>query len=939
MDLLTQLKTLRDTTNSPQVKSICESNIQKIQNGDKTVDSNVIMESIQNVQAETETVIDPHQMLREQEMAKSKNVASKLMESWGGLGSRGAKTAGSYVEGAKEEATTIDSQLINESLANLADADSSVAAFMKAQTVNNLGVFESLLSIKDTGIYEHPSVKIVCEKYLHLLKTKNLPEFLVAESFSQEMKNFSWDNKIKSLVESIDEKVGSLKAEIEVSKTLYAISQNAGSDFYSPVTESLNKWLISENKSVALLSKEISRWQFNPAVRNLLNTLSVFENSSEKLNIPIHNGNSSVRRVYSPVLVQGGKTTFSIGNNIFEGSQAGIKKLNRGQIAVLPASFLNLLESFYAPYVKIDEKGLNIFVGKNKFSLIEENESVSVYSNGQKMKFEDKIQLSKALALEISGSFGVNENKVIFDIMNLFENFSQVVELDFAKRIESKLYEGASVNLIKWQGKMYLNRINESMKDNSLYEVNGTQAANLVKDFLKFDISEGLTEFLEGESRVKSIMLNDRKRLMENIAIVEGEILKLESKMKSNPLFANSPELQRAHSLLEQELNSLRQKWSVINEEIQKIESGLVEVENVNEDDKFNVGEYVKVKESGNTGKIISIDGTSGSYTVLMDNGKTGDFRVDEIVNLDDALATAGDENEAEAETQEELKEGTQPMAVAPGKSEMAKEDKSTEATMKKSISVAPSGKDEDKSGKKDVENLKDANLEEAPEGKESHTKYKANKEAGYNLSEGNEADLAKAPEGTDSSTNMATEWEKSGIKAMNLAEAPGKAEGDSGYEVKGIEAKESKPEVMDIDPELASAPGDDKGKDLDYKVSSEMGYNVDEAADIMKIDQELAKAPGKEEGDADYAVKVVKGDAHNPEVMNIDPNFAEAPEKGAKADTDLEVNPEMGYNLGEALDYVRKNMSSEDVKKFLQEMAITLSAEQIDESEESKKN
>jgi prefoldin subunit 5 len=939
MDLLTQLKTLRDTTNSPQVKTICESNIQKIQNGDKTLDPNMIIESIQNLQTQNETVMDPHQVLREQEMAKSKNVASKLMESWGGLGSTRAKTSGSYVEGAKEEATNFDSQALNESLANLADTDSSVAAFMKAQTVNNLGVFESLLSIKDTGIYEHPSVKIVCEKYLHLLKAKNLPEFLVAESFSQEMKNFTWDNKIKSLVESIDEKVGSLKAEIEVSKTLYAISQNAGSDFYSPVTESLNKWLISENKSVALLSKEISRWQFNPAVRNLLNTLSVFENNSEKLNIPIHNGNSSVRRVYSPVFVQGGKTTFSIGNNIFEGNNSGIKKLNRGQIAVLPAEFLALLESFYAPYVKIDEKGLNIFIAKNKFSLVEENEKVAVYSNGQKMKFEDKVQLSKALALEISGSFGVNENKVIFDIMNLFENFSKVVELDFAKRIESKLYEGAAVNLIKWQGKMYLNRINESMKDNSLYEVNGMQAANLVKDFLKFDISEGLTEFLEGESRVKSIMLNDRKRLMENISIVEGEILKLESKMKSNPLFAASAELQRAHNLLEKELGSLRQKWSAINEEIQKIESGIVEVNNVNEDDKFNVGEYVKVKESGNTGKIISIDGTSGSYTVLMDNGKTGDFRVDEIINLDDALATAGDENEAEAETQEELKEGTQPMAVAPGKSEMAKEDKSTEATMKKNISVAPSAKGEDKAGKKDVENLKDANLEEAPEGKETETKYKANKEAGYNLSEGNEADLAKAPEGTNSSTNMATEWEKSGIKAMNLAEAPGKAEGDAGYEVKGIEAKKSKPEVMNIDPELASAPGDQKGKDLDYKVSSEMGYNVDEAADIMKIDQEMAKAPGKAEGDADYAVKVVKAGAHNPEVMRIDPNFAVAPEKGAKAGTDLEVNSEMGYNLGEAIEYVKKNMNSEEVKKFLQEMAGVFGVEQIDESEESKKN
>ena len=228
--------------------------------------------------------------------------------------------------------------------------------------------------------------------------------------------------------------------------------------------------------------------------------------------------------------------------------------------------------------------------------------------------------------------------------------------------------------------------------------------------------------------------------------------------------------------------------------------------------------------------------------------------------------------------------------------------------------------------------------MEEAPEG-ESLTKYKANKEAGYNITEGSDPNLASAPEGKPAGTNMATEWEKSGIKNMNLATAPGNEEGDAGYEVKAIEVKEKNPEVMNIDPELASAPGDEDAKELDYEVNKEMGYNVDESADIMKINQELAKAPGKEEGDADYDVKVVAGKAHNPEVMNIDPNFAIAPEKGAEADTDVEVNSEMGYNLGEAIEYVKKNMNSEEVKKFLQEMAKALDSDQLDESEESKKN
>jgi hypothetical protein len=120
-----------------------------------------------------------------------------------------------------------------------------------------------------------------------------------------------------------------------------------------------------------------------------------------------------------------------------------------------------------------------------------------------------------------------------------------------------------------------------------------------------------------------------------------------------------------------------------------------------------------------------------------------------------------------------------------------------------------------------------------------------------------------------------------------------------------------------------------------------------------------LAKAPGKDEGDADYAVKVVTAKAHNPEVMKTDPNFAKAPEKGAEADTDLEVNSEMGYNLDkakefnleDAIAYVKNNKDSKEVREFLKATKMSLTGESgaseanedietsLDESEESKKN
>jgi hypothetical protein len=905
MDLLNQLKTLRETTTNPEVKSICESHINKIQNGE-SVNESAILESVDQVvkESEGENTPNPIEMIRNQEIARSKSAAQRLMESWGGIGSMTSKNSGSYVDGAKEE-SKVEMQNISESLREVAETDASARAFIDSQAVNNLGVYESILSLKGTGIYEHPNVKILCEKFTHLLKNNNIPEFLLAESFIQELGNFKWDNKVKSALEAVNEKVQSLLPEIEVSKALYSIEKSAGSDFYSPVTESLNKWLISENKSVTLLSKELSRWSFNPTVRNLVNNLSLMESTETKLSIPVNNGNSSVRKVYSPVHVSGGKTVFTIGNNIFEGNSEGVKRISNLEYAALPESYRSLLESFYSPMVKINENGLSFYVGNSSFKLVEENDSVAIYSKNTKIKFGDLNQLAKQIALEISGSLGVNESKAVSDLINLYNGFSSIVELDFAKRLESKVFEGVSVNLIKWNSKIYLNRINEGMNENSLFQVNGSQASNMVKDLMKYDISEGLTEFLEGENRIKSIMLNDRKQIIDNIAIVENEINKISNAMSTNPLYENSKEMMRAKHMLEQELGSLRKKWAAVNEEIEKIESTPVEIAELNEDEKFTVGDYVKVKESGNTGKIISIDSTSGSYTVLMDNGRTGDFRMDEIVDIEEALKSAGEENQEADETQEEIKE--QETAVAPEKQTESAKDKTPAATLKANTSAAPSAKDQEDAGKKDIEKEDHANLEEAPEGSEKETKYDIKlkdslvDKMGYNVNENSEDVKSAEPEMAEAPADGKTELSERDVENtdQNLAEAPGGRE-HADYDVKAAHAEENNPDMIKTDPEMASAPGDDTDKEMHHEIGKEMGYNLDEANDVEKTDQQLAVAPGGEHK-AEYDVEVAKAEKAVADVMKTNQELAEAPVAGTEAETDVEVNPEMGYNLDES--------------------------------------
>ena len=184
-----------------------------------------------------------------------------------------------------------------------------------------------------------------------------------------------------------------------------------------------------------------------------------------------------------------------------------IKKLTEKEIIGLSSDYIQLIESFNKPYVRINEEGIFIQIGKSTVRIIEEGEEASVYLGKRKLRFSDPSGLAKILGLESATYFAVNETQVVSDIMRLYTNYRNIVELDFAKSISSNVFEGLAINLIKWNKQIYLQKINQGMNENSIYKVTGNQAVSMVKEFMRYDISEGLTEFLVGENKIKSIMV------------------------------------------------------------------------------------------------------------------------------------------------------------------------------------------------------------------------------------------------------------------------------------------------------------------------------------------------------------------------------------------------------------------------------------------------
>ena len=837
MDFINQVKKLKELTKSPEVRQICESYL----NGSSEMNESQVLaalnEQASNVEA-TPELKNHWESIKSEQMEASKKAASSLMESWGGLKANASlNNSGSYID--KEEKKEDTSNSLLESLNNLASDDDNAKSFVDAQGLKNLGVLESINKLRGLSIYEYPKVKIVCEQYANIIVNKNVPEFAVINNFIAELESFKWDVTVLPLIEGLKEKSSKYSREIEVSKVLESIKQSGNNSFYSELSESLNNWLMSEGKSSGLLSKEITKWSFNPVVRNLINYLNVNEAAdSRKLEIPVNaQGESKVGRIYSPILIEGDRTIFAIGNSLFEAQGESFKKLSTKEIGSVPSDYIGLVNASVRSYVRINENGILIQLGKKYVSLVEENESVSVYLGKSKLNFRSVGELGKVLGLESASHFAVNESQVVNDILNLYVNFSNIVELDFAKNITSNIYEGVSINLIKWNNEIYLQRINEGMRENSIYKVNGSQAVKMVKDYLRYDISEGLTEFLDGEQKLKSIMINDRTKVLENISRVEEQINKVESLMENNPLYAASKEMKSAHSLLNNELSVLREKWNQINIELGKVES-TPDVETLSEDEKFNIGDYIKVKESGETGKIISVDGSSGRFTILLDTGKTSDFLVNEISDLEEALSQAAEKNsEDDAKGEEEGGEVKESDEISRNLNKSALSEEEQKALLKTFA---------DGHG-----------FTKAPKGEGGEIEMELDHMHGYNIT----VNEAKA-------------------KADAMAKAPGNNKKEKA-KVEGEDLLDDKaPETKD--------KTDFEGEDADGK-NKEIGYNIREGAEA--------------EGDMVEAPESGKNAKETKHVTSLDKfmNLAEAP--GKEGDIDFEVNDEIGYNLAESDD------------------------------------
>ena len=729
-------------------------------------------------------------------MEKAKAAASMLNESWGGASK--ASAAGSYVDGVAKE------------IEQASKENNKVA-----KPSFSLGVLETAMALRNTAFAELSEGKILADKYINAVSIKGISEAFLLESMIQELDGLSWEVNAKASLANLKKTYESNRREIAVVKAMEEINRSGGRDLFSSVVESMKNWVNAENKVSESLIKDLKQWAFNPIVRNLFENLAAIEaKSPNKFEVKVNSNNCTVNSIIAPTLVSENYSVFVTSNRFFKSHNGRISILERAEASKLPSKFLSAVINLTDSNVKVSESGADLYIGKNKISVVleSETETKSVYLNGRRISPD---QLGFVLSMELRNTFNGSAD-LVKKAVGVVEAVDYLAEVDFGKKIVSNLYEGVEANIFKMGDKVYVHKVNPAMKKNDLFEGNGNQAVNIVKEFLGFDLSESMADVLGKEDRILAIMRNDKEAIKKNLEIVESEIAKINIAIKQNPLIQESSEIKEAQAMLQVESNTLKSKWNQITVEIERFEKGHKKV-SVNENQGYAINTDIKVKRSGERGKVVGVNGNSKTYTVMFENGKTGEFFFSDVMDTDDEISDVNLEvsNEIDAIGQTNEK---QDMNLAEAPSKGAKSSaKNVDDLAKHNLATLP--KSNAASAAKDIDDLGKHNL--------GSLKVGGGKKAKETVGVSGDMNLAKLP-----FKGSRKEWTgllKSLVKGQNLATAPGGKAKDGASFIQNLEDHQLA--ESQANQHVEKAP---KGKSEKPKKFVE---NLDDA--------ELAEAPG----------------------------------------------------------------------------------------------
>jgi hypothetical protein len=421
-------------------------------------------------------------------------------------------------------------------------------------TVSLKEKFENLYE----SIDKNNTSKIIAERYLKTISSIEVNEsvedvdstyFLnrikLLENSIRELRAYNWMPQIKNFIVENEKVLVENKLYILIESTLFNLKRDRNFKFFEKAINKLSEAKDSDNP-VFYVVENLGAETWIPEVKSIFEYCKNLKGSIEG-----ENPNFKITKIYSPIepvnesqflFYSNGKTLLLDGQKIEESENLGSDNF-KGLVSILESS-------------RISDKQIRFYTNK---SIIDVNfgEETTVSVNGKSV---DSSILESYL---LSGGHLRYSDKSNIRLYEMAINEGmRIKEIDFGYKITSNLYEGVSASVFNLGGKIYIHKINSGMKENQLIEsTSASDAVNIVKSFMNYDISNSVKDILESETleaEKKEVEINKIQKRIKFIIEKLAEVEKVESELGS------TKKIEEAKNILESELKQQSQKLNVL---------------------------------------------------------------------------------------------------------------------------------------------------------------------------------------------------------------------------------------------------------------------------------------------------------------------------------------------------------------------------------------
>lgn len=405
--------------------------------------------------------------------------------------------------------------------------------------------------LRSKGIDESKSRTAAVSQSLSESKTQVADSFLLnrislLESAVKELNAYSWVPKIKEFITESTSLINENRTFILIESVIRDLELDRNSKSYEKAIQSLRESSNSETPDFTVIDLlESETWI--PLVKRLYEYCK-----TQKGSITGKNPNFEVEKIYSPVSpVNENQFVFYSSGKLLEYSNGSLIESGLS----VDDSFQSLVK--LTESCKISDNKIRVYPSQNSILDVE-------FSNETKVSLNGKLVESANIESHLisSGIVKFTEREKLATIGRVLAEGNKIKEIDFGYRIKSNLYEGLSASVFTVGDQIYIQKVNKGMQENTLtLAENATDAVDIVKSFMNYDISESVKTLLvyeKSETERKNVEIN---KLETRIKFLIEKLAEVESAEKT---IGESETIKKAKDLLHEQIKEQNQFLSAL---------------------------------------------------------------------------------------------------------------------------------------------------------------------------------------------------------------------------------------------------------------------------------------------------------------------------------------------------------------------------------------